>query len=112
MTAKIPRRMLGPISREMGGSQTPYSGSGDPASGITIDNNVDGYILKATGVANTIEGIPQLKWDSSHGILSASTDVYITGSSNYLYLHGVNASGATVRFKVQIDGSVLVLAEE
>ena len=101
--------MLGPINKVMGGDPDPSSGGG---SSLTITNNVDGYILKATGEANKVEGIPQLTWDSSNTVLSASSDVYISGSNNYLYLHGTNAAGQVVRFKVSVDGSMLKVADD
>ncbi len=100
--------MLGPINKVMGGDPDPSSGG----SGLTITNNVDGYILKATGQANKVEGIPQLIWDSGNTALSASADVYISGSNNYLYLHGTNAAGQVVRFKVNVDGSILKVADD
>ena len=110
MTIKIPRRMLGPINNEMGGN--PEGGGGGGGGSLTINNNVDGYILKATGVANTVEGIPQLQWDSTNTALSASSDIYVSGSNNYLYLHGTNAGGQTVRFRVAVDGHVLKIVDE
>ena len=100
--------MLGPIDKSMGGDPDPSGGG----SSLTITNNVDGYILKATGQANTIEGIPQLKWDSSNTALSASGDVYVSGSNNYLYLHGTNSEGQTVRFQVAVSGGMLKIVDE
>ena len=79
------KRLLGPINTVMGGNQAGNSGGG---SSLNITNNVDGYILKATGEANRIEGIPNLKWDGTRNALTASADMYISGSDNYLYLHG------------------------
>ena len=105
----LPNRMVGPINKSMGGDPNPSSGGG---SSLTINNNVDGYILKATGQANTVEGIPQLRWDATNTALSASSDLYITGSNNYLYLHGANPEGETVRFKVEISGGILKLVGE
>tara|TARA_R110000822_G_scaffold167454_1_gene307588 strand:- start:256 stop:564 length:309 start_codon:yes stop_codon:yes gene_type:complete len=101
--------MVGPINKVMGGNPDPDSGGG---SGVTITNNVDGYILKATGTPNTIEGIPQLTWDSSNVALSASADMYVSGSNNYLYLHGTNSDGQVVRFKVSVEGSILKVADD
>ena len=108
MSKVLPRRMVGPINKSMGGDPDPSSGG----SSITIDNNVDGYILKATGQANKVEGIPQLVWDNANTALSASSDVYISGSNNYLYLHGTNAAGQTVRFQVEMSGSTLKIVGE
>jgi hypothetical protein len=100
----LDRRILGPIN------QFPVTSSG--GSSLTIVNNVEGYILKATGVANKVEGIPKLKWDNTNSALSASGDVYVTGSSNYLYLHGTNAAGETTRFKFAVSGSLLQVIGE
>jgi hypothetical protein len=100
--------MVGPINKSMGGDPDPSSGG----SGITINNNIDGYILKATGQANTVQGIPQLTWDSTNTALSASGDVYVSGSNNYLYLHGTDSDGQVVRFKVEVQGSILKIAED
>lgn len=109
MGIKVPRRMLGPISNQMGGNPEGETGGG---GSLTINNNVNGYILKATGVANTVEGIPQLQWDSTNTALSASSDIYVSGSNNYLYLHGTNAAGQTVRFQVAVDGHILKIVDE
>jgi hypothetical protein len=81
--------------------------SSDGGGSLTITNNVSGYILKATGVPNRIEGIPQLQWDSTKTALTASGDIYVSGSANYLYLNGTNAAGHTIKFKVAVDGSIL-----
>ena len=107
----LDRRLLGPIRNSMGGNISGSAGGGG-GSGITINNNVDGYILKATGVANTISGIPQLQWNTANTALSASADIYVSGSSNYLYLHGSNANGETVRFRVKVSGSMLQVAQD
>ena len=50
--------------------------------------------------------------NSSASAISASSDLYITGSNNYLYLHGYNETGQAVRFKVAISGSLFQVAEE
>ena len=99
------KRLLGPINTVMGGDQSGTGGGG--GSSLNITNNVDGYLLKATGEANRIEGIPNLKWDGARNALTASADVYVSGSNNYLYLHGSDADGKTVRFRVSLSGSIL-----
>ena len=53
MSKVLPRRMVGPINKSMGGDPDPSSGG----SSITIDNNVDGYILKATSTPHGIENV-------------------------------------------------------
>jgi len=105
MAKIIDRRILGPINTQMGGNSDPSGGGG--GSSLTIENNVDGYILKATGEANKVKGIPQLRWNEDQTALTGSGDIYVSGSNNYLYLHGVNADGQTVRFRVGINGSIL-----
>tara|TARA_Y100001937_G_scaffold122833_1_gene184666 strand:+ start:510 stop:833 length:324 start_codon:yes stop_codon:yes gene_type:complete len=90
--------------------QRPAENS-DSGGSLTITNNVSGYILKATGVPNRIEGIPQLQWDSTKTALTASGDIYVSGSTNYLYLNGTNAEGHTIKFKVAVEGSMLRILE-
>tara|TARA_R110000824_G_scaffold1941_3_gene9510 strand:+ start:815 stop:1129 length:315 start_codon:yes stop_codon:yes gene_type:complete len=103
--AIIDRRMLGPVKEEMGGEMV-HSGST-----LTISNNTAGYLLKATGEAGRIEGIPNLVWDSTNTVLSSSADIYISGSNNNLYLHGMNNQGETVRFKVSINGGIIKIVD-
>ena len=118
MINQLPRRMLGPIAREMGGDTT-QSGSGGGGGGtpLTITNNVNGYILKATGDPNRIEGISQLQYDSTRNTLTASSGMYITGSSsglgdNYLYLHGTDHEGNPTQFKMMVSGGMLRVAKQ
>lgn len=107
------RRLLGAINNSMGGFLSGSAGSsGGGGSSLTITNNIDGYILKATGEANRIEGISTLTHNSTTNAISASSDLYITGSNNYLYLHGYNETGQAVRFKVAVSGSLFQVAEE
>ena len=105
----LDNRLLGPIKNNMGGNpgETPSGGSS-----VTISNNVDGYVLQATGNPNEIKGIPQLQWNSSNTALSASADIYLTGSNNYLYLHGSDSEGKTVRFRVRVSGSILQVQKD
>jgi hypothetical protein len=97
------RRLIGAINQfNVSGSENAVSGGG--GGSLTITNNQDGYILKATGEADRIEGIPSFV-SSSTGI-SASLGMYITGSDNYLYLHGLDANGVATQFKVSIEGGI------
>jgi hypothetical protein len=105
MTDFTVRRMLGPIITEMGGSLSGSGGSG--GDGLTITNNVSGYVLKATGEANRIEGIPQLQYDAGTSTLNANANLYVSGSTNYLYIHGTNEAGEQVKFKVAVQGHIL-----
>ena len=95
----LPRRMMGPVRKSMGGSAE--------GPGFTITNNVSGYILKATGTPSTIDGTPQLRYTAQTNTLSASANLYISGSGNYLFLHGTDSNGNPAQFKVEIDGSLL-----
>ena len=112
MKNHLPRRMLGPIYQEMGGIATGSSGGSGGGGGgsLTITNNIDGYILKATGDSNRVEGIPQLQYDSNRATLTASAGIYISGSNdpgdNYLYLHGTDHLGQKRQFKIEISGSL------
>jgi|TARA_R110000824_G_scaffold395289_2_gene595807 hypothetical protein len=103
------RRVLGPVNTEMGGNSDPSSNSG---GSVTIENNIDGYVLKATGQANKVKGIPELRWNESNVALTGSGDLYVSGSNNYLYLHGTNSTGETVRFRVGVSGSILKVLED
>ena len=106
----LDRRLLGPVNSQMGGNSDPAGGGG--GGSLTIENNVDGYILKATGTPNTVKGIPELQWNETHTALTGSGDIYVSGSNNYLYLHGTNANGETVRFQVAIEGHILKIVNE
>ena len=101
------RRTLGPVN------QFPVSGSGGGGgSSLTITNNTAGNILMATGEANRIEGIPELTYASSSAgaSLSASTDLYISGSGNYLYINGTDQNGLLRKIKVAVEGGLLVVS--
>jgi|TARA_R110000824_G_scaffold34500_3_gene109348 hypothetical protein len=99
-------RDLGYVKFQRGDSNSGGGGS------VTITNNVSGYLLKATGIANTVEGIPQLQWDSTNTALSASADVYVSGSTNYLYINGTNELGHAIKFQVQVEGGMLKIVRQ
>lgn len=107
MTDFNQRRTLGPIVTQMGGDIIGSGSAGSGSSNLTITNNVDGYILKATGENDRIEGIPSLQYDSGTSTLLSSANLYVSGSMNYLYLHGTNESGNPVKFRVAIDGHIV-----
>jgi hypothetical protein len=92
----------------------PSSGGGGTTGGITIQNNVDGYVLKATGQDNIIEGMPQFV-SSSTG-LTASTDFYVSGSSYadgpYLAIQGTDADGNLSKIKLHVSGGFLKVIDE
>jgi hypothetical protein len=101
------RRMLGPVNSVMGGEMSSSAGGGSGSSGITITNNVDGYLLKATGEADRVEGISALQYNSATTTLSSSANLYVSGSTHYLYLQGIDESGQPAKFKIAIEGSIL-----
>lgn len=106
----IDRRLIGAINQfNVSGSENVAGGGG--GSTITINNNVDGYMLKATGVPGTIEGVPTFV-SSSTGLTLSSGTMYISGSGNYLNLHGSNATGEQVRFQVEISGGLLKIVDQ
>jgi hypothetical protein len=111
--------MLGPIKFVMGGDalQSSSAGSGGGGSSLTISNNISGYVLRATGEADRIAGIPQLRYDTNRTTLTASAGIYISGSNdpgdNYLYLHGTDSTGAKRQFKIEVSGSLFkVVAQD
>jgi hypothetical protein len=102
------KRTLGPVN------QFPVSGSsGGGGSSLTISNNTPGNILMATGEANRIEGVPHLTYASSSAgaSLSASTDLYVSGSGNYLYLNGTDENGLLRKIKVAFEGGMLKVSQ-
>lgn len=107
MTDFTVRRMLGPVITQMGGDTSGSGSSGSGSLGLTITNNVDGYILKATGENDRIEGIPNLQYDSGTSTLLSTANLYVSGSMNYLYLHGTDETGQPVKFRVAIEGDVV-----
>lgn len=101
------KRTLGPVN------QFPVSGSGGGGgASLTITNNTAGNILMATGETNRIEGIPHLTYTSSSAgaSLSASTDLYVSGSGNYLYINGTDQNGLLRKVKVAVEGGILIVS--
>jgi hypothetical protein len=93
----------------------PSSGGGGSGGEVTIRNNVDGYILKATGENNIIEGMPQFV-SSSTGITS-SVDFYISGSSSpsagpNLFIQGSDADGNLSKMKVVVENGFLKIVDD
>ena len=89
-------------------------GSAAGGSGLTINNNVNGYILKATGDSSIIEGMPQFV-SSSTGI-SASVDVYLTGSNTStfpnLFIQGTDANGNISKMKIVVENGFLKMVDD
>ena len=90
-------------------------GGGGGGSGITINNNVAGYILKATGDASVIEGMPQFV-SSSTGI-SSSVDFYISGSNSpssapNLFIQGTDANGNISKMKIVVENGFLKMVDD
>ena len=99
------RRILGPINVEMGGDPNPSSGGGGGGGSITIENNTDGNMIKATGLSDKISGISEFKFDGTD--LKAEADLYISGSSNNLFLQGSDEDGnQNVLFRIEIVGGI------
>jgi len=96
----------------------PSSGGGGAGSGgITIQNNVDGYILKATGQDNIIEGMPQFV-SSSTG-LTASVDLYVSSSLSadgsapaQLFIQGSDPNGNGSKMKIIVENGFLKMVDD
>ena len=97
--AILDRRLMGPVN------QFPVSGSGGGGS-ISITNNTDGNILTATGESGRIEGLTNFKYD---GALTASTDLYVSGTGNNLFINGTDSTGSLKSDSVGIEGGRLVV---
>tara|TARA_Y100001937_G_scaffold50704_1_gene70628 strand:- start:76 stop:456 length:381 start_codon:yes stop_codon:yes gene_type:complete len=116
------QRILGPISSQAGGESIPSSGGGGGGS-VTINNNVDGYLVKATGVGNTLTGLSALTFDGSTftsnatnmvangNSFTANTDLYVSGSSNNLFINGTNNAGIRRKFRIDITAGILQIVE-
>ena len=89
------RRILGPINVEMGGDPNP-SGSSGGGSGVTINNNVDGYLVKATGVANTLTGLSALTYASD--ALKVQANLIIQGSDG--------SGNENVLYRIEVSGGI------
>ena len=73
------------------------SGSGES---VTIDNNVDNYLITATGTANTLNGESSLRYDGTGLIIGASGSaqalLQISGSSDLLLIKNGSDNGIKV----------------
>ena len=97
------RRTLGPIISEMGGDPNPSSGGG--GGSITIENNVDGYMIKATGQSDKITGVEEFQFDGA--ALKAQADLQISGSGHNLIIQGSDSDGNLNRmFRIEVSGGI------
>ena len=67
------------------------------------------YLVKATGVANTLTGLANLNYDGNTFI--TNTDLYVSGSSNNLFINGTNVAGIRRKFKIHITGGIVSATE-
>jgi len=103
------RRTLGPIKSQLGGDNSPPTGGGGGGS-LTINNNIDGNILKSDGSATEISGMGDLRYETSY--INASTDFYVSGSQNNLYIQGEDHEGnENVMYRIQVSGGVLMVVK-
>jgi len=99
------RRVLGPINVEMGGDPNPTGSSGGGGS-VTINNNIDGYMVKATGVSNTLSGLSAFTYNGSSAF-TMQADLQVSGSSNNLIIQGSDASGnENVLYRIEVSGGL------
>tara|TARA_Y100000004_G_scaffold159877_1_gene187001 strand:+ start:88 stop:420 length:333 start_codon:yes stop_codon:yes gene_type:complete len=98
------RRTLGPINTEMGGDPNP-SGSAGGGGSTTIENNVDGYMIKATGQSDKISGVEEFQFDGA--ALKAQADLQVSGSGNNLFIQGSDSEGNLNRmFRIEVSGGI------
>ncbi len=81
------------------------SGGGSGGSGVTINNNTDGNILRSTGGSSTISGIDDFKYDSDNNIVSGSGQM----RAQSFAFEGTNDSGVPALYRFQVIGGVLQL---
>ena len=88
------------------------SGSGGGGTGsVTINNNVDNYLITATGTANTLNGESSLRYDGTGLIIGASGSaqalLQISGSSDLLLIKNGSNNG----IKVNNEGVLQFLSQ-
>ena len=100
--------MLGQISKEMGGDSSLSGGDG-----LTIQNNVNGNMLVATGDPSIISGVSTVNYKSTAAgeQFNVTASLNVTGANNYLYLQGTTINGEVSTFKVAVSGGILRIVE-
>tara|TARA_R100001015_G_C4540703_1_gene104804 strand:- start:9 stop:338 length:330 start_codon:yes stop_codon:yes gene_type:complete len=98
------QRILGAL-KQFNGAGTGAGSSGGGGSRLTISNNSDGRLLKANGSVSSITALSELNFDGSE--FDITTDVYIQGSGNNLFLDGTAVDGTSTKFKIEIVGGAL-----
>ena len=87
------------------------SGSGGGTGSVTINNNVDNYLITATGTANTLNGESSLRYDGTGLIIGASGSaqalLQISGSSDLLLIKNGSNNG----IKVNNEGVLQFLSQ-
>ena len=108
------RRILGPISIEMGGDPNPSSSAGGGAGGVIISPNVSGNFLTATGIENNISSltpsaVAAILGGGSVGSISLRSnngDYYSVGVTDGGILTAISQSHATNNIVLKAaDGS-------
>ena len=92
-------------------SITTIAESGSGGGSITIDNNVNDYLITATGTANTLNGESSLRYDGTGLIIGASGSaqalLQISGSSDLLLIKNGSDNG----IKVNNEGVLQFLSQ-
>ena len=97
------QRILGALKQFNGAGTGASSGGG--GSRLTINNNSDVRLRKANGSVSSITALSELNFDGSE--FDITTDVYIQGSGNNLFLDGTAVDGTSTKFKIEIVGGAL-----
>ena len=89
------------------------AGGGGP---LIIQNNTDGYILKATGNSRTLEGMNGLTDLSANSRVSGSWaegqgNQGVIGDFSAIYFDGIDAMGIKKRYQLAITGGILQTKE-
>jgi len=94
-------------------------GGGVGGGAVTINNNTNGYFLTATGVANTLQGISQLQYNSTHGAISSSVDLYVSSSIGSdgipgakLFIQGTDADGNASKMRIGVENGFLKIIDD
>ena len=97
----------------MGGAIAGESGGGGGGGGgsLTINNNVEGNILKSVGSSDTISGQSPSAFPAntllSGSYTTATGNQGLVGDFSALYIDGIGADGNKQRFQLVLSGGIL-----
>lgn len=104
--AIMDRRILGYTNQF---PAAPSGSVGGDGNATDIQNNVSGYMLKATGDPTTIAGVEDVIYDGS--TLLVAGDMYVKSSKKF-YLDGTDSAGGSKKYRIGIVGGILKVEEQ